>query len=455
MNKILVVEDNAAMREMLVSILEEKGYIVKEAPEVSTALLLLKKEAFSVILSDLQMPGMDGLSFLKRVKGYGIPFIMITAFGSIEEAVEAMKSGAFDFISKPVDPEYLFLIIQKALESTRIIRENLLFKEVNNALIEKSAIIGDSPAIKQEAEKISKAAPTRTPILLLGESGTGKELFARAIHRLSDRKDKPFIALNSASIPENLLENELFGHEKGSYTDAHIQQIGKLELAQGGTFFLDEIGDLPFRLQGKLLRVIEEKSISRIGGSQEIHLDIRFVFATNVDLEQSVRNGHFRKDLYFRISVFPIKLPPLRERKGDLEILTRFFIRKFCLEMNCNQKIDISDAALSKLSGYHWPGNIRELSNTMERAVILCLGDRIEEGDIILPEAQLKIEEEISLKGTLKAVTARAVRFVEKKKIEQILLQCDSNKMETAKKLEISYKTLLEKVKEYEIGKEN
>jgi len=455
MDKILIVEDNTSMREMLVSILQEKGYVVKQAPDVATALLLLKKEFFSVILSDLQMPEIDGMSFLKKIQDYGIPFIMITAYGSIEHAVEAMKSGAFDFISKPVDPEYLFIIIKKALKSTRIIRENLIFKEVYSAMIKKSAIIGSSHAILNEAEKIKKVASTNTPVLLLGESGTGKELFARSIHRLSNRKDKPFIAVNSASIPENLLENELFGHEKGSYTDAYVQQIGKLELAQGGTFFLDEIGELPIQLQGKLLRVIEEKSISRIGSSQEIDLDIRFVFATNTNLENAVSEKKFRNDLFFRISVFPVTLPPLRDRKGDVELLTNFFLKKFSKEMNHNTDICISKEAIKKLSSYNWPGNVRELSNTIERAVILCKSGAIHKKDIILPKTTINYDEEIDMDGSLKDIIAKLIKRVEIKKIKKTLDLTNNNKTQTAKLLDISYKTLLTKIKEYDICKDS
>ncbi len=307
----------------------------------------------------------------------------------------------------------------------------------------------------REAEKIKSVAPTNSPVLLLGESGTGKELFARAIHRLSDRKDKPFIAVNAASIPENLLENELFGHEKGSYTDAYIQQIGKLELAQGGTFFLDEIGDMPLHLQGKLLRVIEEKMISRIGGSQEITLDIRFIFATNTNLEKAIEEKHFRKDLFFRISVFPVTLPPLRERKGDISLLTKFFIKKFSMEMNRNNDLLVSEAIIKKLSEYNWPGNVRELSNTIERAVILCKSNEISISDIIMPKTIINLDEYINYSGSLKAITSRAIRKIEIIKISDTLKTTNNNKTKAAKLLEISYKTLLEKIKEYDICKED
>jgi len=451
MNKLLIVEDNKSMQEMLENILVEKGYRVKTADDVSDAMLLLKKENFHMIISDLQLPGVDGIGFLKKIKPLNIPFILLTAFGSIELAVEAMKEGAFDFISKPVDPDYLFLMVEKALESTRILRENIIFKEIYASEMGKSVIIGNSPAIFQEAEKLKQVAGTITPVLLLGESGTGKELFARAIHNLSDRKEKPFIAINSASIPGNLLENELFGHEKGSYTDAYLRQIGKLELAQGGTFFLDEIGDLPLNLQGKILRVIEEKKVSRIGSNREIDLDIRFIFATNVNLEKAVSASTFRKDLYFRINVFPLKLPPLREREGDIILLADYFIKKLSREMK-KEDISLGDKAKEKLRNYQWPGNIRELLNTIERALIINKGKEITENDIILPEKPFSLVENFNFSGNLKQVTGRAVKQVEKIKIENTLKDVGFNKTRAAEVLEVSYKTLLDKIKEYDIS---
>lgn len=454
MNKLLVVEDNKAMREMLENILLEKGYEVKTAEDVSTALVRLKSEYFHLIISDLQLPDIDGIAFLKRVKHYNIPFILLTAFGSIALAVEAIKEGAFDFVSKPVDPDYLFLMVEKALESTRILRENIIFKEIYASQVEKSLIIGKSSGILQEAEKLKQVAGTDTPVLLLGESGTGKELFARAIHNLSNRAEHPFIAINSASIPENLLENELFGHEKGSYTDAHLRQIGKLELAQGGTFFLDEIGDLPHNLQGKILRVIEEKRVSRIGSHLEIDLDIRFIFATNINLEKAVADGRFRQDLYFRINVFPLRLPPLRDRKEDIILLAEYFMKKFSLEMKKGD-ILLSDRAREKLLHYRWPGNIRELLNTVERALILCQSGVVGEKDIILPEKPFPLVENFHFSGTLKQVTSRAVKGVEKIKIEKVLRETGFNKTKAAAILEVSYKTLLDKIKDYGITEED
>jgi len=454
MEKILIVEDNKSMREMLENILTEKKYSVKSAADVSTALLLLKKEYFSVIISDLQLPDMDGLSFFKKVKNLKIPFIILTAYGSVEKAVKAIREGAFDFISKPVEPDYLFIMIEKALESTRILRENIILKESYSSTIGKSQIIGNSKNIINEAEKIKHVAVTDTPVLLLGESGTGKELFARAIHNLSPRKDKPFIAINSASIPENLLENELFGHEKGSYTDAYLSQIGKLELAQGGTFFLDEIGDLSPNLQGKILRIIEDKKISRIGSNQEIDLDIRFIFATNKNLEKEIAQSRFRKDLYFRISAFPVNLPPLRERGNDIILLSQYFIKKFSIEMKKGD-ITISEKAKNKLISYDWPGNVRELQNTIERALIISKENKITYKDIILPDKSINITEDFDFKGNLKQVTSRATKAIEKIKIEDVLKQVGFNKTKAAEILEISYKTLLDKVKEYGISSED
>jgi DNA-binding NtrC family response regulator len=453
MNKLLVVEDNKAMREMLEHILLEKGYEVKTAKDVSTGMSLLKSEYFHLIISDLQLPDIDGISFLRKVKHYNIPFIILTAFGSIELAVEAIKEGAFDFVSKPVDPDYLFIVVKKALESTRILRENIIFKEIYAHQLEKSVIIGKSKGIMNEAEKLKQVAVTDTPVLLLGESGTGKELFARAIHNLSYRAEYPFIAINSASIPENLLENELFGHEKGSYTDAHLRQTGKLELAQGGTFFLDEIGDLPHNLQGKILRVIEDKKVTRIGSHQEITLDIRFIFATNINLEKAVNDGRFRQDLYFRINVFPLCLPPLRDRKEDIILLAEYFIKKFSLELK-KGNITLSNKAREKLLHYQWPGNIRELLNTVERALILCKGTEIGENDIVLPERPFSLADDFNFSGTLKQVTSRAIRGVEKIKIEQVLRETQFNRTKAADILEVSYKTLLDKIKEYGISEE-
>ncbi len=452
MAKILIIEDNSGMREMLSTIIGDRGHKTKTAEDTSTASLILKKESFDLIISDFQLPDMDGLTFFKRIKHLNIPVIILTAFGTIETAVEAIKEGAFDFVSKPVDPSYLFIVIDKALESTRIMRENIVLKEAFANRMNQNTIIGQSRAIMEEAEKLKRVAATNTPALLLGESGTGKELFARAIHNLSSRKDAPFIAINAASIPEQLLENELFGHEKGSYTDAYQQRIGKLELAQKGTFFMDEIGDLPFNLQGKLLRVLEEKKVTRIGSNQETELDIRFIFATNKDLSDAVANSEFRADLFYRINIFPIELPPLRNRKEDVPLLAEFFLKKFAKDINSRIQ-GISPEAGSKLAAYSWPGNIRELQNTIERAVINSSSEILKPEDIMLPKPVFNPSSSFSLQGTLKEVTHNAAKLVEKMKIEEVLEETGFNKSKAAEILQVNYKTLLEKIKEHHLNR--
>ena len=454
MDRILLVEDNAAMREMLASIIAEKGYAVDAAADVAAAMALLRKEDHAVVVSDLQLPDMDGLTFLKRTRDLRLPFIILTAYGSIEKAVEAIKEGAWDFIAKPVDPEYLLLMIAKALAATRVERENLVLREVLSSEAGRTAIIGSSRELLQEAEKARQVAQTQATVLLRGESGTGKELFARAIHALSPRRDRPFLTINSASIPENLLENELFGHEKGSYTGAHMRQVGKLELAQGGTFFFDEIGDLPLPLQGKILRVLEEKTITRLGGGRPIPLDIRFVFATNQDLEQAAAERRFRQDLYYRITSFPIDLPPLRERRGDIPLLADHFVRRLSLEVR-KREFTLSAAALEKLAGYSWPGNVRELQNAVERAVITAAGPEIGPAEIALPDRPFPLPDAMSLNGSLKEVSSRAQRLAEKLKISQVLAETGFNRTRAAEILEVSYKTLLDKIKEYGLAEKD
>ncbi|HOW45013.1 MAG TPA: sigma-54 dependent transcriptional regulator [Candidatus Aminicenantes bacterium] len=454
MDRILLVEDNAALREMLASIIAEKGYAVDAAADVASAMALLKREDPAVIVSDLQLPDMDGLTFLKRTRDLRLPFIILTAYGSIEKAVEAIKEGAWDFIAKPVDPDYLLLMIAKALAATRVERENLVLREVLRSEAGRTAIIGSSRELLQEAEKARQVAQTQATVLLRGESGTGKELVARAIHALSPRRDRPFLTINSASIPENLLENELFGHEKGSYTGAHMRQAGKLELAQGGTFFFDEIGDLPLPLQGKILRLLEEKTVTRLGGGRPIPLDIRFIFATNQDLEKASAERRFRQDLYYRITSFPIDLPPLRERRGDIPLLADHFVRRLSLEVR-KREFTLSAAALEKLAGYSWPGNVRELQNAVERAVITAAGPEIDAAEIVLPDRPFPLPDAMNLNGSLKDVSARAQKLAEKLKISQVLAETGFNRTRAAEILEVSYKTLLDKIKEYGLAEKD
>jgi len=451
MERILVVEDNRAMREMLRTVLSEKGYEVRTAGDAASAMLLLERESFAAVVSDLQLPDMDGLTLFKRIADRRIPFLILTAYGSIEKAVEAIKAGAFDFLSKPVDPDYLLLLIAKAIESTRLLRENIVLKEALAAGQRQVQIVGCSPGILEPAERAKQVAATDAPVLILGESGTGKELFARAIHNLSPRGQRPFLAVNSASIPENLLENELFGHERGSYTGAHLRQIGKLELAAGGTFFFDEIGDLPLSLQGKILRVIEEKKVSRLGSGETIGLDIRFLFATNQSLEKLVSENLFRRDLYYRINVFPIRIPPLRSRSEDIVMLAEYFIKRFAVEMKKGE-MRLEDAAARKLLAYSWPGNVRELQNAIERAIIIARPPKITSRDIVLPEKPFSLAEEIDLGGSLKTASRQARGTAERIMIERALAECDGQPRRAAARLQISPRTLATKMRQHGLG---
>ncbi|MCP2604816.1 sigma-54 dependent transcriptional regulator [Candidatus Aminicenantes bacterium AH-873-B07] len=452
--KILIVEDKKSMREMLALTLNKAGYKVDEANSAEEAIERLEKRRYLLLLSDLFLPGRDGIELLKKAKEIDpyLPVIMITAYGTIEKAVEAMKEGAYDFLSKPVDPDYLVLLVNRALEQERIFRENIFLKEEFAQKYGFPQIVGEEPIIKEVSKKAQKVAQTNSTVLLLGESGTGKELFARAIHQLSPRRDYPFITFNCASVPETLIENELFGHEKGAYTGATSRKLGKLELAHKGTFFLDEIGDLSFSLQAKLLRVLEEKTFERIGGTSTIEVDVRFILATNKDLKKEVEEGRFREDLYFRISVFPILLPPLRERKGDIPLLANYFLNKFSIEMR-KKGLTFSLESINKLMNYSWPGNVRELQNCIERAVILCEGKEISPEHIILPEdeIQFSVKPDFDLSGTLKEVVFKAKNMVEKEKIKRVLQDTGGDKKRTAQLLGVSYKTLLNKIKELRI----
>ncbi len=453
--RILIIEDNRSMREMLENILREHDYQVEAAATAGEGQQLIQSRYYDVILSDFQLPDTDALTILRRSDGAKTPFIIMTAYGTVERAVEAMKLGAFDFLVKPVDPTHLFLLIDNALKQNRLRHEHRVFQELMQEQMAETPIIGKNPDFLRETQKVTQVAGTDTPVLVLGESGTGKELIARSVHLLSPRREAPFIALNSAAIPETLLENELFGHEPGAFTDASRRQTGKLELAQGGTFFLDEIGDLSLSLQGKLLRVIEERKITRIGGQKEIPLDLRFVFATNCRLEDAVRTGRFRHDLYYRINIFPIMLPPLRERPEDIAILSEYFVERIARQLK-RGSLRLSDKALKKLRNYPWPGNIRELQNTIERAVILCREDELAAHHIMLPQKPLLDNTpSFSLDGDLRSVCRRASDCAARAKIAAVLEETMGNKSEAARRLGVNYKGLLEKIRLYGLGRES
>jgi DNA-binding NtrC family response regulator len=376
----------------------------------------------------------------------------MTAYGSIDEAVQAMKDGAHDFLQKPVDSNHLLLLVGRALEQSRLRTENILLREEWSKHYGFPRILGESEAIKRAVAETQRVAQTEATVLLLGESGTGKELFARAVHHLSNRRDKPFVAINCAAIPETLIENELFGHERGAFTGAGDRRLGKFELASTGTVFLDEIGELPLTVQGKLLRAIEEKSIDRIGGKATIPVDVRIVAATNKDLRTAADKGEFRSDLFFRLAVFPIDIPPLRERGDDIILLARHFAAELGKELR-GREATLSESSVQALRAHRWPGNVRELENTIERACILADSAGLQPKDLGL-HADTSREATafgFDLSGTLNEAAERAVRMVERQKIADALAQCEGNKTRAAELLAVSYKTLLTKIKDYSL----
>jgi DNA-binding NtrC family response regulator len=451
MPSILVIDDKESMRQMLAKTLESEGFEVDTARDGEGGLDKAKEKRFDLILTDLKLPRMDGLEVLSSIKDLDpeAAIIVMTAYGTIETAVQAIKQGAFDFLTKPFDVDHLHVLIQRALENRRLLAENVLLREELAHNLGFTEIIGKSEKMKEVTRLVKKVASSDTTVLLLGESGTGKELFARAIHSLSPRKSGPYVAINCAAIPRELLENELFGSERGAYTGAVTRKMGKFEIAEKGTIFLDEIGDLDIALQAKILRVLQEKRFERLGGTKTINIDVRVIAASNFDLKKAIEKKNFREDLYYRLSVFPIHIPPLRERREDIPELADFFIRKYCLEMKKEKKA-LSRESLSLMDKYHWPGNVRELENTIERAIILC------EGKKILPEhlaIRLPSNSEIRLRegAGLKEVSQYAQAEAEKAMILRVLNQTRGNKRKTAEILKIDYTTLFEKIKKYNI----
>jgi len=382
-DKILVVDDEKSLRDFLGIILKKEGYAVTTAGDGEEAGRLLRKEMFDLVLTDVKMPKVGGLEVLKMVKETSPDTIvlMITAFASTETAIEAMKEGAYDYLSKPFQIEEVKLIIRNALEKKRLRAENQLLKKKVRGASTLEDIIGRSAPMQNVLGVVKKVADTQSNVLILGESGTGKELIAQAIHSGSQRKDNPFVAVNCSALPEPLLESELFGHMKGSFTGAHQNKPGLFEVAHGGTIFLDEIGDTPPGIQAKLLRVLEEKEFRRIGGTQNIKVDVRIIAATNKDLEKAVAEGAFREDLYYRLDVIPIQLPPLRDRVEDIPLLVRHFLT--IMNQGLNKKIrTVTPEAMKALQSHPWRGNVRELENVLERVVALTAGEAIELSDV-------------------------------------------------------------------------
>jgi DNA-binding NtrC family response regulator len=459
---VLIVEDKDSLRTMLRHALEGQGHAVLEARDEPEAIRVLRQTRPVVVLTDLKLPTGDGFGILRAAKELDsdLPVVVMTAYGSIQDAVVAMREGAMDFLAKPIEPDHLLLMVERAIAQRRLLTEYIVLKEELAERRGAPRIIGEDGKLRQVSQQLHRAADTDATVLLEGESGTGKELFARALHALSPRADGPFVAINCAAIPETLLETELFGYEKGAFTGAAQRKPGRFELAHRGTLFLDEIGDLPLALQAKILRALEEKQFERVGGTQSLHVDVRVVAATNRNLKQRVAERQFRDDLYFRLSVFPIQIPPLRERGDDVLILARHFVEKFCKDLN-KKALMLSPAAIEDLTSYSWPGNVRELQNCIERAVILADGDALQQRHLNLPFRLAPSTsppppppdpwDHIDLSGTLADALRKVSSHVERRKIELAMKEAAGNKVQAAHALQIGFKVLQQKLKAYGI----
>lgn len=438
---ILIIDDEEGIRDSCSQLLERRGHNVDTAENGEEGLELLNKSGFDIVILDLKMPGIGGIEVLNRIKEDNpeIIVIVITGYATVESAVKAMKLGAYDFLPKPFTPDELNVTIKRAEEKMKLQLKNLYLQEELNSSLDMDEIIGESKSIVKLKQMIRKVAPTDSTVLITGESGTGKELVARAIHRYSQRNDKPFITVDCGSIVPNLFESELFGHVKGSFTGATKDKRGKLELADNGTIFFDEIANIDTNIQGKLLRAIQEKEITKVGGTETIKVDCRIISATNKDLLSAIDEGTFREDLYYRLSVIPIHIPPLRDRKQDIPVLVRYFLKKYNNKKGKDIQ-SISEKAMEKLMNYKWPGNVRELKNIIERAVVLSTGREIKQ-DVLFTQP------ENSKKKNLEP----ALESAEKNHIINILNRCDWNKTEAAELLEIDRKTLYRKIKKYNI----
>ncbi len=450
--RVLIVDDEENFRHMLSVILKKEGYDVEAASNGEEALQKVTLSPYDQVLCDIRMPKMDGLDFLNEAKKAGVDstIIMMSAYGTVDIAIEAIKLGAYDYISKPFKPDEVILTLKKAEERERLRRENeLLRKEVKKEYSFEN-IISKNKQMQKIFEVITKVAQYKSTILITGESGTGKELVARALHYNSDRAQNPFVAVNCGAIPENLLESELFGHAKGAFTDAIRTKKGLFEEADGGTLFLDEIGELPPQLQVKLLRVLQEGEIRRIGESKPIQVDVRIVAATVKDLVKEVNEGRFRDDLFYRLNVLPIHIPPLRERNEDIPLLTAHFIKKYSEAMGKNV-MGIDSRALEALMNYKWYGNVRELENTIERAIVLADRENIEIEN--LPLEIQNFQEEVPLEPLAEEEYSikKSSRFLEMSLIKRALKKTKGNHTHAAKLLEISHRALLYKIKEYGI----
>jgi DNA-binding NtrC family response regulator len=453
--RILFVDDEPGSREGLSLLLEREGYRTDAVAAGEKALDLLARKTYDVIITDLFLPGVSGIDILKHVKEHSLPcnVILITGNATAETAVEAMKEGAFDYITKPLNFEKLKVLVAKAVEKSRLVAENRYLRQQLRGKYKFEKIVGNSPAIQPVFSRMEKILHTDSTVLILGESGTGKELVARAIHFNGSRKDKPFIPINCGAIPAELLESELFGHVRGSFTGAVADKPGKFEVANQGTIFLDEIGTMPLHLQMKLLRVLQEQEVERVGSTRRTKLDVRVISATNTDLEQRVRRGEFREDLYYRLNVIPIHLPPLRERREDIPLLAKHFLRKICSDMR-RPLLELTQDALRALENYEWPGNVREMENVIERAIALTDSDIIDRQDLPhqiggvsrendhLPSLLIP-DEGLDLMETMTQIEQALIR--------QAMDKSHNVKARAADLLNINRTTLVEKIKRYDL----
>ena len=447
---ILVVDDEVNIREALGALLEDDGYNVSTAASVDEAILALQKNNFHLVISDLRMNGQSGMEILGCMKDAcpEAEMIFLTAFGTVEGAVEAMKLGAYDYIAKPVDRRRLTLLIEKALDKHRLSMENRNLRRRLSIKEEFSKIIGNSPAIRGIFKIMAEVSPTNATVLITGESGTGKELVAKSIHDRSQRRDRAFVTLNCGALPDTLIESELFGYEAGAFTGATTSKVGRIEIASGGTLFLDEVGDMSLKTQVDLLRVLQNRELRRLGGNKTVHVDVRFLAATNKDLVEEIAEKRFREDLYYRLNVVPITMPSLRERREDIPLFLESFLLEFC-QVHGKKTKTISDKAQKLLVQYGWPGNIRELRNTIERMVLLTRSDIIEPKD--LPDPIVTGDDrqtEITLR------LDQPLEDIEKKVIRSVLSQITQNRTLAARVLGISLRALHYKIKRYGLGLE-
>lgn len=449
---ILIIDDEEAQRNILKGYLEKKDYKIFSAPSGTDGIKVVQNNLIDIVLSDFKMPDKTGLEVLEEVKKINpeISFVILTAFGTIENAVKAMKLGAFDYISKPVDLDELDLLLERIIENKNLKSEIRLLKNQLQEKFKIDSFISHSPKMEEVLSIASRAADSKATVLITGESGTGKEVLAKSIHYISPRKDKPFIAVNIPALPETLLESELFGHEKGAFTGADKSKKGRFELADMGTIFLDEIGDIPLNLQVKLLRVLQEHQIEKLGSTEIVNIDVRIIAATHQNLDQKIKDGTFREDLYYRLNIVSLHIPPLRERKEDIIPLIDYFVEKYSKE-NGREKLSLSKEAIDLLLKYNFPGNVRELENVIERAIVLCRGEAITLNDLPNVVKGFKAEKEIPTQeeGTL----IEQVEVLEKKLIFDALSKSNGNQSLAGRILGLTERNLRYKMQKYNIKK--